>query len=117
MREIIFYKTASGDCPVEDFLDSLSAKHAKKVTWVLQLVESLKLVPIKYFKKLEGTDGIWEVRVDFGSDTFRLLGFMDKGNLVVLTNGFAKKSQKTPASEIELARQRKIDHLNKGTNK
>lgn len=117
MREIIFYKTASGDCPVEDFLDSLSAKHVKKITWVLQLVETLEMVPIQYFKKLDGTDGIWEVRVDFGSDTFRMLGFMDKGNLVVLTNGFAKKSQKTPASEIELARQRKIDHLNRGKKK
>lgn len=114
MREIIFYKTASGDCPVEDFLDSLSAKHAKKVTWVLQLVETLEVVPIKYFKKLEGTNGIWEVRIDFGSDTFRLLGFMDKGNLVILTNGFAKKSQKTPAAEIELAQQRRKDHLNRG---
>lgn len=117
MRELIFYKTARGDCPVEDFLDSLSAKHAKKVAWVLQLVETLDIVPIQYFKKLDGTDGIWEVRVDFGTDTFRLLGFMDKGNLVILTNGFAKKSQKTPASEIELARQRKIDHLNRGKKK
>ncbi|KXK03886.1 MAG: hypothetical protein UZ17_ACD001000983 [Acidobacteria bacterium OLB17] len=117
MREIIFYKTASGDRPVEDFLDSLSAKHAKKVTWVLQLVETLKMVPIQYFKKLDGTDGIWEVRIDFGSDSFRLLGFMDKGNLVVLTNGFVKKSQKTPPSEIELAEQRKIDHLNRGKSK
>lgn len=117
MREIIFYKMASGVCPIEDFLNSLSAKHARKVTWVLQLVETLGMIPIQYFKKLEGTDGVWEIRVDFGGDTFRLLGFMDKGNLVVLTNGFAKKSQKTPASEIELAQQRKTDHLNRGKYK
>lgn len=107
----------SGDCLVEDFLDSQSAKHAKKVTWVLQLVETLEIVPIQYFKKLEGTDSIWEVRVDFGSDTFRLLGFMDKVNLIILTNGFAKKSQKTPAIEIELARQRRKDHQSRGKNK
>ncbi|MGC2236663.1 MAG: type II toxin-antitoxin system RelE/ParE family toxin [Pyrinomonadaceae bacterium] len=110
MREIIFYRTQSGDCPVEKFLDSLSAKQAKKVTWVLQIVEGLEIVPIQYFKKLDGTDGIWEIRVDFGGDTFRLLGFFDKGNLVVLTNGFAKKTQKTPMSEISLAERRKQDY-------
>lgn len=115
MREIIFYKTPSGDRPVEKFLDSLSAKQAKKVTWVLQIVETFASVPIQYFKKLVGTDDIWEVRIDFGNDTFRLLGFMEKGNLVILTNGFAKKSQKTPASEIDLAQQRKKDHLSRGT--
>ena len=117
MREIIFYKTPSGGCPVEDFLDALQAKQAKKVTWVLKLVETLEMVPIQYFKKLDGTSGIWEVRVDFGSDTFRLLGFMNKGNLVVLTNGFAKKSQKTPASEIDLAEMRRKDYLSRGKRK
>lgn len=112
MRAIIFYKTQNGGCPVEEFLDSLAAKQARKVTWVLNLVETLDMVPIQYFKKLEGTADIWEVRVDFGSDTFRLLGFMDRGNLVILTNGFAKKTQKTPTAEIKLAEQRKTDYLN-----
>jgi phage-related protein len=111
VREIIFYKTEKDDCPIEKFLDSLNAKQAKKVTWVLQIVEEFALVPIQYFKKLEGTDEIWEVRIDSGSDTFRLLGFFDKGNLVILTNGFAKKTQKTPQSEISLAENRKKDWL------
>ena len=101
MREIIFYKTEKSDCPVEKFLDSLNSRQAKKVAWVLQLVEDIALVPIQYFKKLDGTDNIWEVRVDSGNDTFRLLGFFDKGNLVILGNAFQKKSQKTPKSEIE----------------
>jgi phage-related protein len=115
MRAIVFYKTENGRCPVEDFLDSLTAKQARKVTWVMALVETLDVVPKQYFKKLESTDGIWEIRADLGNDTFRLLGFMHKGNLVILTNGFAKKSQKTPASEIELAEQRKKDHLARST--
>ena len=114
MREILFYRTKGGYSPVEEFLDSLNAKQAKKVTWVLQLVESLPMVPIQYFKKLEGTADIWEVRVDFASDTFRILGFMHKGSLIILTNGFAKKSQRTPAAEIALAEQRKNDHLSRG---
>ncbi|CAN5617902.1 type II toxin-antitoxin system RelE/ParE family toxin [soil metagenome] len=80
---------------------------------VLQLVEDFQLVPIQYFKKLEGTSDIWEVRIDSGSDTFRLLGFFDKGSLVILTNGFAKKTQKTPSSEIALAKQRKKDYLSR----
>jgi phage-related protein len=117
VREIIFYKTPSGDCPVEKFLDALSAKQARKVTWVLQLVETLNFVPIQYFKKLDGTNDIWEVRIDFGSDTFRLLGFFDKGNLVILTNGFAKKTRKTPRSEIGLAEQRMKDYQSRGKTK
>lgn len=111
MREIIFYKTENGNSPVEKFLDSLNGKQAKKVAWVLQLVEDIAIVPIQYFKKLDGTDDIWEVRVDSGNDTFRLLGFFDKGNLVILTNGFAKKSQKMPQAEIALAENRKKDWL------
>ena len=117
MRKIIFYKTKSGDCPVEKFLDTLSGKQAKKVTWVLQIIETMGIVPVQYFKKLDGTEEIWEVRVDFGGDTFRLLGFFDGGNLVVLTNGFAKKTQKIPASEINLAEQRKTDYQNRGKAK
>lgn len=117
MREVIFYRTLSGDCPVEEFLDSLSAKQAQKVTWVLQIVETLPLIPRQYFKKLEGTNDIWEVRIDQGSNTFRLLGFFDKGNLVVLTNGFAKKSQRTPQTEIDIAHQRKKEYISRGGKK
>ncbi|NOT46900.1 MAG: type II toxin-antitoxin system RelE/ParE family toxin [Acidobacteria bacterium] len=117
MRKLIFYETQRGDCPVEEFLDSLTGKQARKVTWVLEIVETFPIVPIQYFKKLIGTNDIWEVRVDFGSDTLRLLGFMDKGNLVILTNGFAKKSQKAPPAEIDIAEQRKKEYLSRGVNK
>ena len=111
MRQVIFYKTQSGKTPVADFLDSLNAKQAKKVTWVLHLIENSKRVPIEYFKKLSGTSGIWEVRVQSGSNIFRLLGFIDNGRFVVLTNGFQKKSQKTPKNEIQIAEQRKSDFI------
>jgi phage-related protein len=72
MRQVIFYKTQSGKSPVADFLDSLNAKQAKKVTWVLHLIENSKRVPQEYFKKLSGNSGIWEVRVQSGSNIFRL---------------------------------------------
>lgn len=111
MKEIKFYKTKTGKIPVKDFLDSLSSKHAQKVIWVLELVESLNQVPIQYFKKLKNTDDLWEIRARVGSNSFRLLGFIDNEEFVVLTNGFSKKSQKTPKKEIDLAEQRKADYL------
>jgi len=83
------------------------------VLWVLRLVEELPSVPRQYFKKLTGTDSLWEVRVQFGNNTFRLLAFFDGGQLIVLTNGFAKKSPKTPEKEIELAERRRRDHLSR----
>ena len=113
MKEITFYRTRSGRIPVKEYLDSLSSKHAQKVAWVLELVEKLDQVPAQYFKKLKNTDDIWEVRARIGSNSFRLLGFIDSNEFVILTNGFAKKSQKTPKQEIELAEQRKVDYLSR----
>lgn len=114
MREIVFYRTESGNCPVEEFLDSLSAKQAQKVTWVMWLVEDLKVVPVKYFKKMTGTDDIWEIRAQSGSNIFRILGFIEKNNLVILNHAFQKKTQKTPKKEIAIAEVRKKDHLLRG---
>ena len=115
MREIQFYRNASGDCPVEEFLESLGPKQAQKIAWVLRLVKELPLVPKQYFKKLEGTDDLWEVRAEFGGKAFRLLGFWEAGRLIILTNGFAKKTQKTPERDLALAAQRKRHHLNRKT--
>jgi phage-related protein len=77
VREIRFYRSRSGRSPVEEFLDSLTAKQAQKVVWALRLVEEMERVPAQYFKKLTGTEDLWEVRVQHGGDTFRLLGFFD----------------------------------------
>jgi phage-related protein len=111
MRTVIFYRTPNGQSPIESFLDSLTGKQAQKVLWVLQLIEELESVPSQYFKKLVGSNEIWEVRVQFGRDFFRLLAFFANGNLIILTNGFAKKTQKTPQNEIALAIRRKNDYL------
>ena len=111
MREISFYRTASGHCPVEQFLDSIGTRQAAKITWTLHLIEELEFVPRQYFKKLVNTDDIWEIRVNIGRDTFRLLSFFDGPNLVVLNHAFAKKTQKTPRSDLHLAEQRKRDYF------
>ena len=111
MREIKFYKSNSGNCPVDDFLDSLSDKHVSKILWVLKLLKEIENIPGEYFKKMINTDGIWEVRAKSGSNSFRLFGFFDTNHFFILTNGFSKKSQKTPKGEIKLAQQRRKDYL------
>jgi len=110
MRRIVFYKTAAGVSPVEEFLDTLSDAQTQKILWVMKLVRELNLVPSQYFTKLVNTDDIWEVRVQIGGNIFRLLGFIEGDRLVILTNGFQKKAQKTPRRKIELAESRKREH-------
>lgn len=83
------------------------------MAWVLKLIREIDQVPSKYFKKLVNTNDIWEVRVDVGRDTFRLLGFFDGQELIILTNSFQKKSQKTPKQEIKLAESRKKEYLSR----
>ncbi len=111
MREISFYRTAAEHCPVEEFLDSLTAKQGAKVTWTLRLIEELEFIPQQYFKKLTGTDDIWEIRVNVGRNTFRLLSFFDSPKLVVLSHAFAKKTRRIPRSDIQLAENRKQDYF------
>ena len=75
----------------------------KKIDWVIGLVRTLEMVPDKFFKHLKGTDGLFEMRITMGRDIFRIFCFFDKGDLVILLNGFQKKSSKTPRNEIEKA--------------
>ncbi len=110
-RTVIFYTTTEGKCPVRGFLDELSAKTAQKVTWVLRLLEELDSIPAAYFKKLTGSEEIWECRIQFGSNAYRLFCFFMKGEVVVLTHGLIKKTQKTPQSEIEKAEAYRKDFL------
>ncbi|MFM2202226.1 MAG: hypothetical protein RL040_1426 [Bacteroidota bacterium] len=71
--------------------------------WTFDLIEDLERVPDIYLKHIEETDGLYEIRVQNGSDIFRIFCFFDKGQLVVLANGFQKKTQKTPREEINQA--------------
>lgn len=109
-RIVIFYRTIDGKCPVQEFLDSLSGKVAQKIVWVLRLLEDLDKVPSSYFKKLIGTEEIWECRIQFGSNAYRIFCFFID-NSVVLTHGFVKKSQRTPVQEIEKAEAYRRDFL------
>jgi phage-related protein len=109
-RNILFYRTVDGKCPVQEFLDSLPGKVAQKIVWVLKLLEDMDRMPASYFKKLVGTEDIWECRIQFGSNAYRIFCFFID-NTVVLTHGFVKKSQRTPAHEIERAAAYRRDFL------
>jgi len=75
------------------------------------------MVPKKYFTHMEDLEGLFEIRVEVGSNIFRVFSFFDEGNLVILLNGFQKKSQKTPKNEIELAEKLKKEYFNEKANK
>ncbi|MFH1943288.1 MAG: type II toxin-antitoxin system RelE/ParE family toxin [bacterium] len=116
VRTIRFYQTPMGKSPVEEFLDSVPDQHAQKVVWVLRLVEREDVIPQQYFKKLSGTGDLWEVRVQIRGNSYRFLGFFDGPALLILTSGFAKKQQKIPLREIELAQNRRTDYFQRRTN-
>lgn len=115
MREVRFYKTASGECPVREFLDSLPGRDAQKVVWVLRLLEELDVLPASYFKKLHGSEEIWECRIQLGSAAYRIFCFFAGRSVVILTHGVRKKVQKTPRREIERAENSRIDYLRRKT--
>ena len=77
-----------------------SDKVKAKIVWTLQLIQEIQRVPETYLKHIEDTDSLYEIRVQSGSDVFRIFCFFDEGKLVILANGFQKKSQKTPTNEI-----------------
>jgi phage-related protein len=110
--EIEFYDKADGSEPAKEFILALDAKmRAKVVRTVGLLREEGPSLREPYSKHLE--DGIFEIRTKFGSDITRVLYFFVIGRKIILTNGFVKKTQKTPASEIALAKQYRADYLSR----
>ncbi len=84
--------------------------------WTFDLIEEMQRVPETYLKHIENTDGLYEIRVQLGSNIFRIFCFFDMGQLVLLANGFHKKSQKTPKKEIEIALKIKAEYENEKSN-
>jgi len=97
-RSIIFYKSY-----FDSFFKEQKQKVKDKIIWTFDLIEELQRVPEMYLKHIENTDSLFEIRIQHGSDIFRIFCFFDQGQLVVLANGFQKKTQKTPKKEIEKA--------------
>ena len=105
IRSIIFYKEY-----FSDFFVKQRKKVQDKIVWTFDLIEIMDKVPETYLKHLEGTDKLFEIRVQSGNDNFRIFCFFDEGSLVVLANGFQKKSQKTPKQEMERAMKIKTEY-------
>lgn len=99
-REIILYTARDGKCPIKEFLDSLPDKVFQKIAWVLQSVKELDKIPTIYFKKIINSNDIGECRISFGSNIYRIFCFFKNGNIIILTHGIIKKTQKVPHSEI-----------------
>ena len=96
-RNILFY----GDYFL-DFYSKQDLKTKEKIDFVLDLIRNVERVPIKFLKFLEGTDSLYEVRVLTHKSNIRIFSFFDEGNLIILINGFIKKTDKTPKNELEL---------------
>jgi phage-related protein len=90
-----------------EFLKLQNVKVQNKIFKIIEAIETLERVPINYLKLIQGTNGLYEARIQLGSDIWRVFCFFDNGKLVILLNGFTKKSQKTPKKEIEKAIQLK----------
>lgn len=88
-----------------EFLKKQPVKVQNKIFKIIEAIETLERVPSNYLKALVGTNGLYEARIRLGSDIWRVFCFFDKGKLVILLNGFTKKTQKTPKKEIEKALQ------------
>ena len=86
-----------------EFLKKQPEKVQNKIFKIIEAIETLERVPSNYLKMLFGTNGLYESRIQLGSDIWRVFCFFDNGKLVVLLNGFIKKTQKTPKNEIEKA--------------
>jgi len=98
IREIVAYKDY-----FEDFLTKLPVKVQDKIFKILQAIETLERIPTNYLKYIVGTNGLYEARIQLATDIWRIFCFFDNGRLVILLNGFQKKTQKTPKSEIDKA--------------
>lgn len=106
-RQIIFHEHYF----IDFYLDQ-SEKVQEKIEYVFKVIRSVQNIPKKFIDHMTGTDGLYEIRIEFESNIYRIFCCFDKGNLVVLFNAFQKKTQKTPKREIDLALKLKDEYFN-----
>jgi len=111
-RKVSAYKTY--------FLDFYQAQNELlqlKIEWTLRLIETTRHVPEKYFKHIENTKGLYEIRIEYNGNIYRIFAFFDKGNLIILCNAFQKKTNKTPKAAIQKALRIMEDYQHEQKNK
>jgi phage-related protein len=94
-----------------EFYQKQDEKVKEKIKYVLELIKQVEKVPEKFLKHLTGTNGLYEIRIEYQSNIYRIFCCFDKGNLVILFNGFQKKTQKTPNNELEKAEKLKNEYF------
>jgi len=104
-RNVVYFKNYFGD-----FFKKQQKRIRAKIDWTIEVIEELQFVPELYLKHITNTKGLYEIRVLVGNDIIRIFCFFETGKLVILINGFQKKSQKTPKREIELALKLKAEY-------
>jgi len=110
IRQIIYYKHH-----FEEFFNEQTEKVKRKIDEVLFLISIVERVPKKFLDHMTGTTGLYEIRIELGSNIFRIFCCFDEGRIVVLFNGFQKKTQKTPKAEIEKAEKLKAEYFKQKT--
>lgn len=105
-REIIFYGNY-----FLDFYIPLEDRAKMKIKYVLEMIKQVDKVPAKFFSPITGYEGLFEIRIEYESNIYRIFCCFDKGKLIVLFNGFQKKSQKTPKKEIDIAMRLKQEYF------
>ena len=106
VRNVFYYKHY-----YLEFFEAQTAEVQKKFNWTLQLIATMERVPTKYFRHMEGTDGLYEIRVEVGGNIFRVFSFFDEGHVIIVANAFQKKTQKTPKGEIAQAEKIKKEYF------
>ena len=106
IRTIVAYKHY-----FEEFLGKQPIKVQNKIYKILEIIEYQQFIPTRFLEHLKGTEGLYETKFSLGSDIWRVFCFFDAGRLVILLNGFQKKTQKTPKSEIEIALRLQEDYF------
>jgi phage-related protein len=107
IREIVYYRRY-----YLDFFDRLSPEVKLKFNWTVKLIATVNRIPAKFFDHVTSTEGIYEIRVEVKRTIYRVFCFFDEGRLIILMNGFQKKTGKTPRKEIELAERIKKQYDN-----
>ena len=105
-RKIFYYKNY-----YLDFFETLQPEVKKKFNWTLQLITRLDRIPEKFFKHITDSKDLYEIRIEVGSDTYRVMSFFDKDKLIILLNCFQKKTQKIPKKELELGERLKKQYF------
>jgi len=111
-RSIFYYKNY-----YLDFFNTIDYEVQKKFNWTLKLIATVDRVPVKYFKHIKDSSGLFKIRIEFESNTYRVFSFFDKEQLVILINAYQKKSKKTSKKEIEKAEKLKKQYFDEKDNK